>query len=239
MENARLAAARERRFYGRMAIAMLVIVFIGFAPSFYLRGMIHVPRPNSPMTPVIWEHGIVFTAWMLLFWWQTKLIAAGNRATHMKLGVGGFGLAILMLGLMFVTATQQVARVTQPPFVDPLTWTAVPLSTIPQFIIFLWLGWQHRRDPQAHKRAMLILALLMMEPAVGRFPIFPPSFGGQYIAAFMSWALILPLVIWDRRSRGELHWMTMLGLFVTAAVLVLRFSVWTSVAWRDFASSLL
>lgn len=239
MTNASLAAAQERRFYGRMAVAMLVIVFIGFAPSFYLRGLISVPRPNSPMTPLIWAHGIVFTAWMLLFWWQTKLIAAGNRATHMKLGISGFGLAILMLGLMFVTATEQVARITQPPFVDPLSWTAVPLSTIPQFIIFLWLGWQHRRDPQAHKRAMLILALLMMEPAIGRFPIFPPSFAGQYAAAFLSWALIVPLVVWDRRSRGELHWMTMLGLFVTAAVLVLRFSIWTSAAWRDFAVSLL
>lgn len=239
MERARIAAADERRFYGRMAVAMLVIVFIGFAPSFYLRGLISVPRPNSPMTPVIWAHGIVFSLWMLLFWWQTRLVAAGNRVTHMKLGVGGIGLALLMLGLMFVTATQQVARMTQPPFVDPLSWTAVPLSTIPQFIIFLWLGWQHRRDPQAHKRAMLILALLMMEPAVGRFPLFPPSFMGQYVAAFLSWALILPLVLWDRRSRGELHWMTMLGLFVTAAVLVLRFSIWTSLAWHDFATTLL
>lgn len=239
MEKARLAAADERRFYGRMALAMLVIVFIGFAPSFYLRGLIHVPRPNTPMTPIIWAHGVVFTAWMLLFWWQTKLVAAGNRATHMKLGVSGFGLALVMLGLMFVTAMQQVARATQPPFVDPLTWTAVPLSTIPQFVIFLWLGWQHRRDAQAHKRSMLILALLMMEPAVGRFPIFPPSFIGQYAAAFAAWALIIPLVLWDRRSRGELHWVTMLGLFVTAAVLVLRFSVWTTLAWHDFASSLL
>lgn len=238
MEKARLAAADERRFYGRMAIAMLVIVFIGFAPSFYLRGLIHVPRPNSPMTPVIWAHGIVFTAWMLLFWWQTKLVAAGNRATHMKLGVSGFGLALVMLGLMFVTAVQQVARATQPPFVDPLTWTAVPLSTIPQFIVFLWIGWQYKRDPQTHKRAMLILALLMMEPAIGRFPIFPPNFIGQYVSAFAAWALIVPLVLWDRRSRGELHWVTMLGLFVTAAVLVLRFSVWTTLAWRDFASSL-
>lgn len=182
MERARIAAADERRFYGRMAVAMLVIVFIGFAPSFYLRGLISVPRPNSPMTPVIWAHGIVFSLWMLLFWWQTRLVAAGNRVTHMKLGVGGFGLALLMLGLMFVTATQQVARMTQPPFVDPLSWTAVPLSTIPQFIIFLWLGWQHRRDPQAHKRAMLILALLMMEPAVGRFPRFrPASWGSMWL----------------------------------------------------------
>lgn len=62
---------------------------------------------------------------------------------------------------------------------------------------------------------------------------------GQYVAAFLSWTLIVPLVLWDRRSRGELHWMTMLGLFVTAAVLVLRFSVWTSLAWHDFATTLL
>lgn len=238
MGTAKVAAAEERRFIGRMAIAMLVIVFIGFAPSFYMRGLIHVSRPNSPMTPVIWAHGLVFTAWMLLFWWQTRLVATGNRATHMKLGVSGFGLALVMLGLMFVTAMQQVARMTQPPFIDPVSWTAVPLSTIPPFVVFLWLGWQHKRDAQAHKRAMLILALLMMEPAVGRFPIFPPGYGGQYAAAFAAWALILPLVLWDRRSRGELHWMTMLGLFVTGAILVLRFSIWTTAGWHSFVGAI-
>lgn len=238
MAEAAARAANERQFYGRMAVAMLVIVFIGFAPSFYLRGLIHVPRPNSPMTPIIWAHGFVFTAWMLLFWRQTRLIAAGNRLTHMKLGVAGFGLAIVMLGLMFVTAMQQVARATQPPYIDPVSWTAVPLSTIPQFVVFLWLGWQHRRDAQAHKRAMLILALLMLEPAIGRFPIFPPSFASQYIGAFLAWAMIVPLVLWDRRSRGDLHWMTMLGLLVTGAVLVLRFSVWTTVGWHGFVRAL-
>ena len=238
MVEAANRAAEERRLYGRMAIAMLVIVFIGFAPSFYLRGLIHVPRPNSPMTPIMWVHGLVFTAWMLLFWWQTRLIAAGNRQTHMKLGVAGFGLALVMLVLMFVTAMQQVARATQPPFIDPVSWTAVPLSTIPQFIVFLWLGWQHRRDPQAHKRAMLVLALLMMEPAIGRLPLFPPSFIGQYVSAFLSWALILPLVIWDHRSRGGLHWVTILGVLVTGAVLVLRFSVWTTKGWHGFVAAL-
>lgn len=231
-------SARERQFYGRMTIAMMVVVFIGFAPSFYLRGLVHVPRPNSPMTIVLWAHGLVFTVWMLLFWWQTRLIAAGNRQTHMKLGLGGFVLAIVMLVLMFETAIQQIARATQPPFVDPLSWTAVPLSTIPQFVVFLWFGWQHRRDAQAHKRAMLILALLMMEPAIGRFPIFQPSFIGQYAAAFIAWAMIVPLVIWDRRSRGELHWVTLLGLFVTSAVLLLRFSIWTTVGWHAFVATL-
>ena len=156
----------------------------------------------------------------------------------MRLGQAGFGLALVMLGLMFVTAMQQIARATQPPYIDPVSWTAVPLSTIPQFVVFLWLGWQYRRDAQAHKRAMLVLALLMMEPAVGRFPIFPPGFFGQYAAAFVAWALILPLVVWDRRTRGDLHWVTMLGLFVTAAVLVLRFSIWMTAGWHDFVRAL-
>ena len=238
MTEAALRAVSERRFYGRMAIAMMVIVFLGFAPSFYMRGLIHVPRPNMPMTPVIWAHGIVFTSWMLLFWWQTKLVAGGKRVTHMKLGLWGFGLAIVMLGLMFVTAMQQVERMSQPSFVDPLTWTAVPLSTIPQFIFFMWLGWQHRRDAQAHKRAMLILSLLMLEPAFGRWPIFPPNFAGHYASAFLAWAMILPLVIWDRRTRGELHWVTMLGLFVTGIALIIRFSIWTTAGWHDLAQSL-
>lgn len=55
--SARLSA--ERRFYSWMAVMMIVVVLIGFAPSFYLRGIVpSYPRPNPSLPPSVLLHGI-------------------------------------------------------------------------------------------------------------------------------------------------------------------------------------
>ena len=154
--QARLAA--ERRFYGGMALFMIVLVVAGFAPSFYLRGIVHVPRPNPTLPPLVMVHGFMFTLWMLVFWAQAMLIAADRRDLHKSFGVAGMVLAILLVPLMYMTTIGQVARANQPPFATPLGWTAVPLALIPVFAILVWQGWKQRWNAQAHKRLMLSAA---------------------------------------------------------------------------------
>jgi hypothetical protein len=228
----------ERRFYTRMAWFMIVTVFAGFSASFYLRGLVPFPRPNPTMNPLIYLHGGVFTVWMLLFLTQARLIATGQRRTHMRLGIAGMLLGVAMLLLMFFVAAEQVARANQPPFVTPLAWLAVPLSSIPVFALFIAMGWHYRRQAQVHKRFMLLAALMMMEPAIARLPLMPPSLTSQYVMAFLGWATVVPLMIWDRRSLGRLHWATLLGSVAMAAALILRFAVWRTVGWESFAAKL-
>src|SRR4051794_12346124 len=100
----------ERRFYSRMAIFMVALVFIGFAPSFYLRGYVNVPRPNPTLPPSVLAHGMLFTLWMLVLVAQTHLVAAGRRDLHMKLGKLSFLLALAILPLMYLVGVWQVAR---------------------------------------------------------------------------------------------------------------------------------
>ena len=51
------AQTRERRFYRRMAIFLVVIVLLGFGPSFYLRGIVpEYPRPNPTLAPGVIAH---------------------------------------------------------------------------------------------------------------------------------------------------------------------------------------
>ena len=48
------AQTRERRFYSRMAIALVILVLIGFGPSFYLRNVVpSYPRPNPTLPPAV------------------------------------------------------------------------------------------------------------------------------------------------------------------------------------------
>ena len=228
----------ERRFYSRMALFLLVIVFIGFAPSFFLRGLVHVPRPNPTLPPSVMIHGIVFTLWVLTFFAQAQLVAVGRRDLHMRFGVAGMGLAAALIPIMYLTAVWQVARANQPPFTDPLDWTIVPLLGIPLFATLLWIGWTRRREPQWHKRAMLCAALMMADPSIGRFPIAPPTLAGHASLAVLVLACFIPLAIWDRRTIGRLHPVTKLALLLMTLMLVVRVLVLATGAWAPVAAHL-
>ena len=65
---------RLRFFFVVMASAVIVTVFAGFAPTFYLRGSFIQTRPMSVLLHV---HGIVFSAWITVFLVQSLLIARG------------------------------------------------------------------------------------------------------------------------------------------------------------------
>ena len=85
----------ERKFYSRMALFLVALVFLGFAPSFYLRGIVpSYPRPNPTLPPTVLLHGGIFTLWMLAVVAQTQLVAAGRRDVHMKLGAATVLLAV-------------------------------------------------------------------------------------------------------------------------------------------------
>ncbi|CAN5424621.1 hypothetical protein BH10PSE14_BH10PSE14_41260 [soil metagenome] len=228
----------ERRFYSAMALFMIALVVAGFAPSFYLRGIVHSPRPNPTLPPAVMLHGLMFSLWMIIFWAQTALVAAGRRATHIRLGVAGMIFATLLVPVMYLTAVGQVARANQPPFATPLGWTIVPLALIPPFVALVALGWHHRRNAQAHKRLMLGAALLMMDPAIGRLPIMPPVLGGFAILGLLSWLTFAPLFWWDFRTLGKLHWATRLGAGLFGGVLILRLLLIPNPTWVAIAAHL-
>jgi cytochrome bd-type quinol oxidase subunit 2 len=194
--------ASERKFYSRMALFLVFVVLLGFAPSFYLRGIVpSYPRPNPTLPPTVIFHGLVFTTWMALIIAQTQLIAARKHAVHMRLGKAGMLFAILMVPVMYLTAVWQVARANQPPFTDPLTWTIVPLATIIPFALLVWNGWEKRRDVQTHKRLMLSAAILVvMGPSIGRLPIAPPTVVGFTIQMLAGFLLFVPLMLRDRKT---------------------------------------
>lgn len=231
-------ADAERRFYSGMAIFMIAMVLIGFAPSFYFRGLVHYPRPNPTLNPLVWLHGIMFSAWMLIFLMQARLVASGRRDLHMKLGRWSMIFAASLIPLMIATTIGQVARANQPPGYTPLGWMAVPAFGIPVYTAFLWAGWTKRRNPQAHKRYMLGAALLMMDPAIGRIPLLPPE-AGIHLSDLLGWLPFLALVAWDWRSLGRIHSATLFTTGLWALVLILRGFAVTSPWWEEIAGSIM
>src|SRR5258708_24150273 len=120
--------ACERKFYSRMALFLVLLVLLGFGPSFYLRGIVpSYPRPNPTLPAAVILHGSVFTLWMLAIGAQTQLIAARKHQVHMRLGKLIVLLAVLMIPVMYLTGVLQVARANPPPFTDPPSPTLRPL----------------------------------------------------------------------------------------------------------------
>ena len=231
----------ERKFYSRMALFLVLLVLLGFGPSFYLRGIVPAyPRPNPTLPPAVILHGTVFTLWMALIVVQTQLISARKHAVHMALGKLGMLFAILMVPVMYMTAVGQVARANQPPFTDPLTWTIVPLAVIIPFAVVVWNGWQHRRDVQFHKRMMLSAAIMVvMGPAIGRLPIAPPTLLGGTIQLVLGLACFIPMFVHDRRTVGHAHPATRLGFAMGALSVVIPLAVfWFHLPWAKVAAQL-
>ena len=72
----------ERKFYSRMALFLVLVVLLGFGPSFYLREIVPAyPRPNPTLPLSVLVHGSLFTLWMLVFVAQTQLVAAAPTST--------------------------------------------------------------------------------------------------------------------------------------------------------------
>jgi hypothetical protein len=230
----------ERKFYSRMAIGLVVIVLLGFGPSFYLRGIVPpYPRPNPSLPPSVLLHGVLLTLWILAFVAQTQLVAARQTKLHMKLGAATLVLALAIIPMMYLIAVWQVGRANQPPFTTPLEWTIVPLAVIPVYSILLWNGWRRRREAQWHKRLMLCATIVVvLGPSFGRMPIAPPTLGGFTFQHTLGLILFVPLMLWDRRSQGKVHPATWLGFALAIAMIAVPTLFLATGAWAPIATHL-
>lgn len=223
-----------------MALFLAALAFIGFAPSFYLRGIVpEYPRPNPTLPASVLLHGLLFTLWMLVFVVQTQLVAAGRRDIHMKLGAASMFLAVSMVPVMYLISVWQVARKNVPPFTTPLDWTSLPLFAIPAFALLVWLGWKRRRDAQWHKRLMLGAAMVVvLGPSFGRLPLAPPSKAAFAIQLTATLLFFLPLFMWDRRTVGSAHPATKVAFGVYALSILIPVALIVSGTWAPVAARL-
>jgi hypothetical protein len=233
--------ASERKFYSRMALFLVAVVFLGFAPSFYLKGIVpSYPRPNPTLPPAVMFHGLMFTLWMALLVVQTQLIATRRTEVHMKLGKASMLLAIALIPVMYLTAVWAVARESHPPFTDALNWTAIPLAVIPAFAFLVYEAWRRRKECQWHKRLMLSATILFAAgPGFSRIPLAPPTFWGFTAQLLIGTALLFaPLFIWDRRTLGKIHPATLTGYAVSTAAAVIPLALIYTNSWAGIARHL-
>ena len=108
----------ERIFFSGLAVSILLSVLIGFAQSYYLRGVPNVPRWqafNAPPYPfLVHLHGAVFTLWVLLLITQTSDVAVHQVKLHRRLGITGFVLACMLVLVGVMVVCESMARHVPP-----------------------------------------------------------------------------------------------------------------------------
>jgi len=227
----------EHRFFSGAALAMIGVIAFGFAPSFYLRGVI---SPRVPMEPLILRvllHGILFSGFLLLFAIQVWLIAAGRTDVHRRLGRLAFVMVPLMVVVGIVTALGGVTRpLTAPPGLSPLSWLAVPLLDVPVFGTLLALGLTNRFRPTLHKRYMYVAMTDMMIPGFGRMSLpVPVHFYGLMSQIILPSLFLIALIAWDVRSMGRPQRVSLGAGAVVLAVAAAKPLIWSTPAWLHFA----
>ncbi len=167
-----IVAARPKRwkidrfFYMGMSIMAAIVVFWGFAPSYFLKSIYGTPS----LTPLVHAHGLAFTAWIALFFTQTVLIASGERNLHRKLGTAGAFLAAAMVVLGVAAAVGAIRSNHTPPGIDPRSFLVLPFFDIAVFAILAGAGIALRGRPETHKRLMLLATIAMLDAPIARLP---------------------------------------------------------------------
>lgn len=228
----------DRMFYSGMAIAMAVTVFIGFAPTFYLKFYFHAATVTgaTSLSQLAQLHGALFTSWVLLFIVQTSLVATHNVAMHRRLGITGVLLAAVMTVVGATTAIKAAARGAAPPGVDSLAFLAIPIGDMLMFSMFVTSAFLLRRNREAHKRLMLLAYISIIAAAVARLPgVLPLGPLGFYGLAII---FLVIAVIYDLGSRHRVHKAYVLGGALLIASVPLRLALSGTGMWRAIAQFL-
>jgi hypothetical protein len=193
-------ARSTHSFYIAVTLLLAVAVFIGFAPTFYLKALTGAPA----LSVLVWLHGLIFTAWIVILVTQ-PLLAANNRVDlHMRLGWFGaaVGLAMVIVGLQTAIVAARMGHV-PPGAPPPLQFLAIPFFAIVEFGILFGAGILMRSNSQAHRRLMLLATVAIVGAAFARFPLpflgAPPAF---FAAADL---FIVAGMIYDWRAFGRVH----------------------------------
>jgi hypothetical protein len=222
---------RTRRFYVAMALAFGLTVFAGFSRTYFLK--LHCGTPALSL--LLHIHGVVFSAWVLLFAAQTTLVAARRTDLHRRLGVAGAVLAGMLLVLGTTTAILRVRGGSAPiPGVSGLAFLAVPLFDMVVFAILAGSGLALRRRLETHKRLMTLATVALMSAPLARIPwVFragPPAFFG------LTDLFIVAMLVYDLATRRRVHPATVWGGLVLVASQPLRLMISGTAAWTAFAA---
>ena len=229
-------ARSERPLFIAGALLAALVIFAGFARTFYLKGLFGTP----PLSSLLMTHGVVMTLWIVLFIAQIALVANGRTGLHRRVGLLGGGVAVLIV-VMGVAAAIDAGRrgFTPAPQITPLMFMAIPIIDVCVFGTLVGAALLKRRRTATHKRLMLLATLGIVTPGAARLPLDFIKQGGLPAFFGVMIACVLAVVVIDTVRNRRLHPAFGWGAAFLIASVPLRIALAQTAAWQQFAAWLL
>ena len=227
---------RKQPFYWLMGMVFVVILLVGFGPTYYLRPLSEQPS----LTPTLHLHGLVFTAWTILYFAQTTLIRAQRQQLHRRLGIVGVLLLVAMLWSGYRVAVERIAEGRPVPLGEPATFLAFQFGLLMALAALVASAIYFRHQAQLHKRLMLMATLCMLVPAIGRisrqlFVELNPAFVTSILVILLAVGLVR-----DRIAEGRVHLSYLWGgLAIVVFPQFMRLVVGPTELWRGVTTWLI
>jgi hypothetical protein len=177
-----MATVVRNRVYLVLAVALTLFMFVGFSRTYYLRHWFDVP----PITYLLHVHAILFTAWMVLFVIQVRLVSKQDYRTHMQLGVAGMVVAALIFAVgLAATCVSASTPGPRPMGLTPPQFSILPASSILLFGGLVLAAFLLRKRAQLHKRLMVLAMIAILGPPGARL-IRAAGLGQDFLVIQMS-----------------------------------------------------
>lgn len=232
-------------FYFYMSLCCAAVAFTSFTPTYWLP----MKAGTLKVNPIVHIHGAVFFAWSLFLVFQTWLASSGRVARHRSVGMIGvsFATAMTIFGtLVAINGLKEAAAIGMRD--EGIAFVIVPLSTIAFFAVAFTLAVVWVRQPDLHKRLILLAAISILDAPIARWfltflappgAVGPPPVGAAIPPAIVAYLLVVVAMVFDWRTRGRPHAVYAIGGTALLLLNLFNLPISSSLPWHAFASGLL
>lgn len=218
------------RIYVPLAILLFILAITGFWATYY--------RPllsGNETTPAIIElHAAIFVGWLILLIAQAALAATNRMALHMKVGRYAmlYGALLVVIGVV-ATLSAFERHLSSGNLQRADTILFIGLTDMLTFVPFLGAAWWYRRNPELHKRLIVVATTVLLVAPVHRMHWFLGGPPAPAALVLLIWLAPIYLgMIHDFVSRRIVHPVYVLGILAVFFMKFWRISIYQSEPWR-------
>ena len=215
-------------FWLAVSALMAITVLVGFWPTYF--GPLVTGSLEKQL--VVHFHGVVFMGWIVLFTTQGVLASTGHIALHRKVGKAGIAYGVLIIVVGLVTTFNQLANGIAAGEAEAAQRGLIaPFTDMIFFPMFFGAAIAFRRQPEIHKRLMLLATVMLLVAAVLRMRLGMPAFLSIWLAP------VVIAMIYDYATRRLIHPVYVIGL-VALTVIAFRGLLRETDFWMSIARGL-
>jgi hypothetical protein len=236
---------RRPGFFFGFAIGCALVAFLSFVPTYWLPLL----SGSLRISPLVHLHAALQFGWVLLFVAQAGLAGSGRIGMHRVLGPFGVMLAAAMLVFGVIAAVSSYnVQAAAGHAEQARAFMVAPISNVLFFAVCVVIAASHFRQPEIHKRLMVLATVSVLVPAIARVflvaitggtAIAPPPIEVTLVPSLVTDLLLVIAMVHDRKAHGRVHRVYWIGGGLLLATQLLRIPFAHTPLWQSIADGLI